>query len=30
MICKNTIMVNAGGKGIGTTSNKNAPKKTNI
>ena len=29
MICKKTMMVKAGGKGIGTTSNKNDPIKTN-
>jgi len=29
MICKKTMMVKAGGNGKGTTSNKNAPKKTN-
>jgi len=29
MICKKTMMVNAGGKGIGTTSNKKEPIKTN-
>jgi len=29
MICKKTMMVKAGGKGNGTTSNKKAPIKTN-
>jgi hypothetical protein len=28
-ICKKTMMVKAGGNGKGTTSNKNAPTKTN-
>jgi hypothetical protein len=29
MICKKTIIEKAGGKGMGTTSNINAPTKTN-